>query len=169
MVKQTGRLGDKPSCSCGLARTTVAVKRMDTSLPLPEYKTSGSCGCDLYARVPEEGYTVGPHETAVIPCNIAVRIPDGCVGIVASRSSLPLKTPLMVANGIGVIDRDYCGDTDEVGIIVYNRSNEPYTIRRGDRLGQLLILRVEKIEFAEVDTMGEKPRGGYGSTGGYGG
>lgn len=143
----------------------VNVRRIDPDLPLPEYKTAGACGCDLYARVPPGGLKIGPHETQIIPCNIVIRLPEGYMGIVASRSSLPLKTPLMVANGIGIIDQDYCGENDEVGIIVYNRSDEDYVVHRGDRLGQLLVVKVVRVTFQEVERTGEKDRGGYGSTG----
>ena len=150
-----------------MERPVVKVKRIDPDLPLPEYKTEGACGCDLYARVPAEGLRIGPHETAVIPCNVVIKMPPGYMGVVASRSSLPLKTPLMVANGIGIIDQDYCGEGDEVGIIVYNRSDEGYTVHRGERLGQLVFMRVERVAFQEVEALDGEGRGGFGSTGGY--
>ncbi|HHY47313.1 MAG TPA: dUTP diphosphatase [Firmicutes bacterium] len=162
------RADGKPMHDCSNEKPVVKVKRVDLDLPLPQYKTPGACGCDLYARVPEEGQFIGPHETVVIPCNVIVKIPEGYVGIVAGRSSLPLKTPLIVANGVGIIDQDFCGESDEIGIVVYNRSDKEYIVRRGDRLGQLLFVQMTRVLFEEVEHMDEESRGGYGSTGGYG-
>ena len=85
----------------------------------------------------------------------------------AERSSLPLKKGLVVANAVGVIDRDYCGPADEVKVQVMNVGDAPVTIERGERIAQGLILPVTRVQFEEVEAIAAESRGGFGSTGGY--
>ena len=106
----------------------VRIKRIDKSLPLPQYETAGAVGFDFLAR---EEVTINPQEIKLIPGNVIVEVPKGYALILASRSSTPKKHGLTKPHGIGVIDQDYCGPEDEVKIQVYNFTDEPVTISRG--------------------------------------
>lgn len=139
------------------------IKLVDTSLPLPKYETSGSVAFDLYSRI---DITVPPFLPTIIPANIIVKIPEGYFLMVASRSSTPKKKGLIIANGIGVIDQDYCGDNDEIGLQVLNFTKEDVTVSKGERIGQALLVKIDKVDsFVQVEKMDEKSRGGFGSTG----
>ena len=85
--------------------------------------------------------------------------------LLASRSSLPRKKGLMIPNGVGIIDQDYCGPEDEIHIQVYNFTSAPVHIERGERLAQGIFVRIAQVEWEEVEEIGEKSRGGFGSTG----
>ena len=135
--------------------------RIDKTLPLPEYQTQGAVAFDLYTRVDA---TILPREKATLPSNLIVEVPEGYFLMIAARSSLP-KRGLMLSNGIGVLDQDYHGPKDEVGILVYNFTDAPVEVRRGDRLAQALIVPTLKAEFEEVESIKEESRGGFGSTG----
>jgi dUTP pyrophosphatase len=140
----------------------VSIKRIDETLPLPEYHTSGAAGFDFYAR---ERATVAPHSLAKIPSNLIIATPPGYVLIMAARSSLSMKKGLKQANGIGVIDSDYCGPEDEISIAVHNFTDSPVTVERGERIAQGLFVKVEQATWNEVAEMTGKNRGGFGSTG----
>ena len=138
------------------------IKRIDPSLPVPKYQTSGSVAFDLYARIP---MTIKPFSPTIIPTNIVVEVPEGYFLMLASRSSIPIKKHLMVSNGIGVIDQDFNGDTDEIGVQVLNFSQEDVVIEKGERIAQALLVKIAKVEdFEEVVSINEKSRGGFGST-----
>ncbi|KKQ37088.1 MAG: Deoxyuridine 5'-triphosphate nucleotidohydrolase Dut [Candidatus Roizmanbacteria bacterium GW2011_GWA2_37_7] len=139
------------------------MKRIDTSLPVPEYQTHGSVAFDLYARTTT---TIKPFTPTIIPANIIVEIPDGYFLLLASRSSTPIKKHLIVANGIGIIDQDYHGDTDEIAMQVLNFSKEDVTVEKGERIAQAILVKIAKIDkFVEVQSMKKESRGGFGSTG----
>lgn len=139
----------------------VAITRIDPSLPLPRYTTEGAAGFDFYCR---HTVKVAPGEIATIPGNVVISVPDGYVLIVALRSSTPRTRGLIIPNGVGVIDRDYRGPEDEIGIIVYNTRDSAVTVERGERIAQGLLMPVEQVEWDERPT--ESPsRGGFGSTG----
>lgn len=141
----------------------VKIKRVDPSLPLPEYQTSGSVAFDLYARLET---TIKPWTPTIIPANIIVEVPHGYFLMLASRSSTPIRKKLMIANSIGVIDQDYHGDKDEIGIQVLNFSNEEVIVKKGERIAQALLVQIAKVEtFEEVESIKEDSRGGFGSTG----
>ncbi|QQS44605.1 dUTP diphosphatase [Candidatus Roizmanbacteria bacterium] len=141
----------------------IRIKRIDSSLPLPEYQTEGSVAFDLYAR---EKTTVQPWSPTIIPANIIVEVPEGYFLMLASRSSTPIKKNLIIANSIGVIDQDYHGDKDEIGIQVLNFSKENVTVEKGERIAQALLVQIAKVEtFVEVKSIKETSRGGFGSTG----
>jgi dUTP pyrophosphatase len=132
-------------------------------LPLPHYQTEHSAGVDLPAAV--DGETViEPGKWSLIPTGIAVAIPEGYEGQVRPRSGLALKYGIGMLNGPGTIDADYRG---EIGIILFNFSSMPFTIRRGDRIAQLVLAKLERARFAEVDALTETARGagGFGHTG----
>ncbi|MBU1082854.1 dUTP diphosphatase [Patescibacteria group bacterium] len=140
----------------------VRVKRIDKTLPLPVYKTTGAVAFDLVIR---EGATVSPGEVAKIPCNVVVEIPAGYMLMVAPRSSLPFKKPgLIQANMVGIIDQDYCGPNDELMFPARNIGSEPIVVERGESLCQATFVRIDKAELVEVEEMSATNRGGFGST-----
>ena len=140
----------------------VKIKRIDQNLPLPIYATKGSVGFDLYARF---GITIKPREIKVIPCNVIVEIPKDYALKLYLRSSTPNKYGLILANSVGIIDQDYCGPEDELGLSVYNFKDKLVTIWKGDRIGQGIFTKIAKVEWAEVECIADKNRGGFGSTG----
>lgn len=141
----------------------LSYSRVDATLPLPAYQTAGSVAFDLYSR---EELTVAPKGLALIPANFIIRIPPGFALIIASRSSTPIKKGLTLGNGIGVIDQDYCGPRDELKVQVYNLTDAPVTVTRGERIAQALIMPIERCELVE-EKMEETAvsRGGFGTTG----
>jgi len=140
----------------------IKIKRIDKTLPLPIYETSGSVGFDLIAR---ETTKIHPKSIELIPANIIVEVPVGYALILASRSSTPRRHGLTKPHGIGVIDQDYCGPQDEVKIQMMNFTKETVTIERGTKIAQGLFVRVDRMEFEEVDEIDRETRGGFGSTG----
>ena len=142
----------------------VKIKRIDKELPLPIYETNGSVGFDILAR---EERIIPSKATSIIPANIIVEVPNNYMLIVASRSSTPLKKGLMPPHGFGIIDHDYCGPNDEIGVIVYNFKDEEMTVNRGEKIAQGVFVHIDKFEWEEVEEIKEESRGGFGSTGGY--
>ena len=140
----------------------VAIHRIDPSVPLPKYETGGAAGFDLSAR---HDLVVAPGEVTLVPTGLVVAVPaDHFLGIFA-RSSTPLKRGLMVANGVGIVDADYCGPEDEIKIEVFNFTSAPVTVRRGDRLAQGVILPYVQVEWIESGAPSQPTRGGFGKTG----
>lgn len=138
------------------------IKLIDETLPMPEYKTSGSVAFDLYSRI---NITVPPKELRLIPLNVIIGIPSGYFMILASRSSLPIKKGLTCANAIGIVDTDFCGEQDEWRFEAYNFTDSPVTIERGERIAQALLIKFEKAEIFKVKCAHNESRGGIGSTG----
>ena len=142
------------------------VRRLDPELPLPAYAHDGDAGADLVTAVDCE---LPPGERAVLPTGVALAIPPGYVGLVHPRSGLAAKAGLALVNAPGTIDSGYRG---EVRVIVVNLDpRETISLRRGDRIAQLVIQRVESASFLEVDDLDASVRGagGFGSTGGFAG
>lgn len=139
----------------------IIIKRFDKSLPLPEYKTEGAAALDLYAR---EDTLVKAKTVAYVPLNIALQLPKNYWVLLSARSSLH-KKGLILANGIGVGDWDYRGDGDEYKAAVYNFTEKDVTIKKAERIVQMIILQREKIDFFEKDSFSTNDRGGFGSTG----
>jgi dUTP pyrophosphatase len=139
----------------------VKIKRFDKSIPLPEYKTRGAAGVDLYTR---ETVTISPHEVAYIPLNIAIKIPKNCWAMIAPRGSTH-KLGILQANSIAIGDWDFRGDNDEYKFPALNFTDKPVTVEKGTRIAQLLLVNYEKIEFEEVEHLGNTNRGSFGSTG----
>jgi dUTP pyrophosphatase len=140
----------------------VAIKRLDTGLPLPEYAHPGDAGLDLLAA---EARSLAPGERAAVPTGLAVAIPLGYAGFVHPRSGRALRDGLGVANAPGLIDSGYRG---EIKVIVVNLDTQsPIKIERGDKIAQLVIQRVERVELDEVSELPDSRRGsgGFGSTG----
>lgn len=139
----------------------IEIVRLDKGLPLPRYGQEGDAGMDLMAR---ETMDIHPGQTVIVATGIRIAIPQGYVGLVHPRSGLSAKTKLRVANAPGTIDAGYRG---EVGVILTNTGDTPFSLLRGDRIAQLVLQQVETIEWQVVDALDETARGegGYGSTG----
>jgi len=142
----------------------VLVRRLDPDLALPSYAHPGDAGADLVTAVDVD---LAPGERAVVPTGVAVALPDGYAGFVHPRSGLAARCGVALVNSPGTIDAGYRG---EVKVILVNLDpRSPLTLRRGDRVAQLLVQRVERADFLEVDELPESVRaeGGFGSTGGW--
>ena len=142
----------------------VKIKRIDKDLPLPIYETDGSVGFDILAR---ENKSIPPKEISFVPSNLIVGVPKGYMLVIASRSSTPSKKGLTPPHGFGIIDHDYCGPKDEIGVMVYNFKSDHVEIKRGEKIAQGVFVRIDKFEWKEVDEIKDESRGGFGSTGGY--
>jgi len=140
----------------------VPVKRLDPDLPIPAYARPGDAGLDLLAA---EDMDIAPGERTAIPTGIAVAIPSGYAGFVHARSGRALREGLALVNAPGLIDAGYRG---EVRVIVVNLDSiEPIYVKRGDKIAQLVIQRVESAEWIEMDELpgSQRGEGGFGSTG----
>ncbi len=139
------------------------ITRMAHNKFLPEYKTEGSSGMDLYAAI-DKDITLKPLERALIPTGIKIEIPVEYEAQIRARSGLSVKHGITLINAVGTVDADYRG---EVCVGLVNLSNEEYTIKPDDRIAQMVIARVEKAEI-EVTTelaVSARGEGGFGSTG----
>jgi dUTP pyrophosphatase len=140
----------------------VAVVRLDADLPLPSYAHPGDAGADLHTTVDVD---LAPGERALVPTGISIALPDGYVALVHPRSGLAARHGLSIVNTPGTIDAGYRG---EVKVLLINHDPvESVTLRRGDRIAQLVVQRFERARFVEVGVLPESIRGdgGYGSTG----
>lgn len=140
----------------------ITIKRIDQNFPLPEYKTDGAAAFDLYSR---ESVAIPAKSLARLPSNLIIETPSGYVLQLSARSSLAQKKGLMLANGVGVIDGDFCGPTDEILISVYNFTDYETVVEAGERIAQGMFLKVERGVFEESAEMQNNSRGGFGSTG----
>ncbi len=134
-------------------------------LALPAYETAGSAGMDLRAAVAEDApMTLAPGARALVPTGLKIALEPGYEAQVRPRSGLALKHGITCLNSPGTIDSDYRG---EVGVILANLGQEPFVIRRGERIAQMVIARHEQATVAEVDSLDDTARGagGFGSTG----
>jgi dUTP pyrophosphatase len=135
----------------------------DSDIPLPQYMSTGASGLDLSAAI-EEDMIMAPGEIRLIPTGLVVAIPPGFEGQVRPRSGLALKHGISLINSPGTIDCDYRG---EIGLAIINLGSVPYTIRRGDRLAQLVVNRVyqARIELVEDLDPTDRGDGGFGHSG----
>ena len=140
----------------------VKIKQIDPELPLPGPQTGGAAGFDLITR---EDTTIQPGEFGLIPANVIVEVPKGYALIVAARSSTPRRTGLAVPHGIGIIDSDYHGDGDEIKVQVWNTTDAPVTVARGERIAQGILVKIESVSWQPDTTAFGETRGGFGSTG----
>ena len=140
----------------------VQIKRLDPTVGLPQAATGRAAGFDLASAVDID---IPPRSIRLVGTGLVIAVPDGFFLGIFARSSTPLKRGLMVANGVGVVDADYCGPADEVKIQLLNFTDEPVQIKRGDRLAQGIVLPAPHIEWEEMSTVSEPTRGGFGSTG----
>lgn len=147
--------------------TTVRVERLPHAegLPLPAYETSGSAGMDLRAAVADAApITLAPGARALVPTGLKIALEPGYEAQVRPRSGLALKHGITCLNSPGTIDSDYRG---EVGVILINHGQEPFVIRRGERIAQMVIAQHEQARMFEVEALDDTARGagGFGSTG----
>lgn len=138
------------------------IKRLDPSVGLPEAATAGAAGFDLASAVDME---IPARSIRLVGTGLVIAVPEGYFLGIFARSSTPLKRGLMVANGVGVIDADYCGPADEIKIQLLNVTDHPVQVARGDRLAQGIVLPCPRVEWDEVTEIAAPTRGGFGSTG----
>lgn len=147
----------------------VRIKRFDKSLPLPEaeeFEHGNSqehdrgmvAAFDFYCR---ENVTILPRKIGLVAVNNAIAVPRGHFLLLSARSSTSWKKGLMLANGIGIVDPFYSGDKDEIKIQLFNITDEPVEVEKGEVLAQGVIVKREFVEWVEVDTMGGDGHGGY--------
>lgn len=137
--------------------------RLDPDLPLPAYARAGDAGADLVAREDAELAPAGGR--ALVPTGVALALPEGYAGFVQPRSGLALRHGVTCLNTPGLIDAGY---RDELRVLLVNTDpTTPYTVRRGDRIAQLVVQRVEHVRFAPAGQLppSERGTGGFGSTG----
>ena len=141
----------------------VLVKKLDPKVQLPSYKTKGSSGMDLMAFI-KDPIKIATNTSALIPTGISVAIPSDVEIQIRPRSGLAAKSSISVLNAPGTIDSDYRG---ELKIILFNHSKEEFVVRNNDRIAQIVLMPVLKIDFEEVDNLPDTLRGsdGFGSTG----
>ena len=147
-----------------MSTVKVLLTRLDPDVPLPTYAKPGDAGADL---VTTRDVVLRPGERVLVGTGVAVALPEGYAGFVHPRSGLAAKAGLSIVNAPGTIDSGYRGEI-KVCLINHDRS-EPLTLRRGDRIAQLVVQKVEHAVFHEVEELPESLRGdgGYGSTGGH--
>jgi dUTP pyrophosphatase len=140
----------------------VRVRRLSPDVLLPRYETPCAAAFDFAAA---QDMTVQPGGVALIPTGLVVEVPLGMFLGIFARSSTPMKRGLLVANGVGVVDPDYCGPDDEVKIAVMNFTAAPVTVNRGDRIAQGMFLSAPRVTWEEAVELRQDSRGGFGATG----
>lgn len=140
---------------------SVRITRIHPDAQIPAYQTADAAGFDLASVA---NVTVEPGRVALVPTGLVIKVPFRMFLGLFARSSTPLKRGLMIANGVGVIDPDYCGANDEVKIAVMNFTTEPVIVHAGDRIAQGILLHAPHVEWVE-GAADESSRGGFGSSG----
>jgi dUTP pyrophosphatase len=141
---------------------TIRIHRLHPHVEIPGYQTAGAAAFDLAAS---ETVVIAPGEVTLIPTGLVVEVPAEMFLAVFARSSTPLKRGLMVANGVGVVDSDYCGPRDELKIPVVNITTASVEVRPGDRIAQGIVLPAPRVTWEEVTELKAQSRGGFGATG----
>ena len=153
-----------PGAQAGLSQLDVLITRLDPAVPLPAYARPGDAGADLVAA---EAVDLAPGERALVRTGVAIALPEGYAGFVHPRSGLAARHGVTLVNAPGTIDAGYRG---EIKVILLNTDlARPVSLRRGDRIAQLVVQRVENVTFREVPALPESARGdnGFGSSGGH--
>ena len=140
----------------------VRIRRLRPDIPLPRYESDHAAAFDFSAAA---DVVIDPGRVALVPTGLVVEVPAGMFLGIFARSSTPLKRGLMVANGVGVVDPDYCGPADEVKIAVMNFTGASVTVQRGDRIAQGIFLTAPRVTWDEADQLRDASRGGFGATG----
>jgi len=144
---------------------TIQIKKLpgNDDLALPTYMTAHAAGMDLYAAV-EDYITINPAQRALIPAGIALALPPGFEAEIRPRSGLAIKHGIGLLNAPGTIDADYRG---EIKVIIINLGDMPFTVRRGDRIAQMVVHEVAAVTWQAVDELprSERDEGGFGHTG----
>jgi dUTP pyrophosphatase len=143
-------------------RVPIQRQRGQESIPLPCYMTAAAAGMDVFAAVEEE-MVIPPGSRALIPTGIAISLPEGFEAQIRPRSGLALRHGVTLLNSPGTIDADYRG---EIKIILMNHGLDPFPIRRGDRIAQMVVHRVSRVAWLECDHLDHTVRGegGFGHT-----
>ncbi len=141
----------------------VLIKKLDPDVKLPEYKTNGASGVDLIAFI-KEPINLEPKTSILIPTGLSVAFPEDYEIQIRPRSGLAAKNNISVLNTPGTIDSDYRG---EIKVIIYNHGNENFSINNGDRIAQMVLAPVVKMELEEKNDLPKtiRGKGGFGSTG----
>lgn len=161
-----GTAGTLPNARWTLGKVDVLIKRLDPGLPLPQYAHAGDAGADLVAA---EDVELPPGERAVVPTGMAIALPDGYAAFIHPRSGLGARLGVTIVNAPGTVDAGYRG---EIRVTLLNTDRRATVrLRRGDRIAQMVVQRVEQAVFHEVADLPGSARGtgGFGSTGGYAG
>ena len=140
----------------------VLIKRLDESVPLLSYAKAGDAGADLATRI---DFTIKPGERMLVPTGISIALPNGYVALVHPRSGLAIKHGISMVNTPGTVDAGYRG---ELQVILINHDlTQPVSFKKGDRIAQLVIQKVERAQFVEVENLpgSERSADGFGSTG----
>ena len=145
-----------------MSNVQVLITRLDESIPLPRYAKGGDAGADIVSRI---DITLNPGERALVPTGISIALPDGYAAFVHPRSGLAIKHGVSMVNAPGTVDAGFRGELQ--CIMINHDLNEPITFKKGDRIAQLVIQKVERAEFVEVKDLPGSGRGtdGFGSTG----
>ena len=145
-----------------MERVAVPIRLFDPGFPMPAYAYAGDAGIDLRST---SDLVLAPFERALVPCGIAAAIPPGYAGFVLPRSGLAIKHGVSLVNAPGLIDSNYRGEIQAV--LVNLDAKEPFTVERGDRIAQLVIMRVPEVSLEERDALPDTVRGagGFGSSG----
>jgi len=142
--------------------TKILIKRIDPTVPLPSYAKAGDAGADLATRI---DFTINPGERMLVPTGISIALPNGYVALVHPRSGLAIKHGISMVNTPGTVDAGYRG---ELQVILINHDlTQPVSFKKGDRIAQLVIQKVERADFVEVSDLpgSDRSSGGFGSTG----
>jgi len=142
--------------------TKILIKRLDPTVPLPSYAKAGDAGADLATRI---DFTINPGERMLVPTGISIALPNGYVALVHPRSGLAIKHGISMVNTPGTVDAGYRG---ELQVILINHDlTQPVSFKKGDRIAQLVIQKVERANFVEVSDLpgSDRSSGGFGSTG----
>jgi len=145
-----------------MSQVQVLITRLDDSISLPQYAKGGDAGADIATRI---DFTLKPGERALIPTGISIALPDGYAAFVHPRSGLAIKHGVTMVNAPGTVDAGFRGELQ--CIMINHDPSESITFAKGDRIAQLVIQKVERAEFVEVDHLPGSGRGtgGFGSTG----
>ena len=142
--------------------TKILIKRLDPTVPLPSYAKAGDAGADLATRI---DFTINPGERMLVPTGISIALPNGYVALVHPRSGLAIKHGISMVNTPGTVDAGYRG---ELQVILINHDlTQPVSFKKGDRIAQLVIQKVERADFVEVSDLpgSDRSSGGFGSNG----
>ncbi len=142
--------------------TKILIKRLDPTVPLPSYAKAGDAGADLATRI---DFTINPGERMLVPTGISIALPNGYVALVHPRSGLAIKHGISMVNTPGTVDAGYRG---ELQVILINHDlTQPVSFKKGDRIAQLVIQKVERADFVEGSDLpgSDRSSGGFGSTG----
>ena len=141
----------------------VLVKKLNSKVKLPSYKTEGSSGMDLIAFV-DKPIEIKPNNSALIPTGLSIAIPEDCEVQIRPRSGLAAKSNITILNTPGTIDSDYRG---ELKVILFNHGNKQFVVKNNERIAQMVLTPILKVNFEEVDSLPDTVRGagGFGSTG----